>query len=89
MFGSIGNVTGAIKEKLGGGSAKEQQQKLEPGKVVIVEKGDEGKVKELVVEGTEADELGGTLKAAEQMGGQTFNDVGKIGGEGTGRHRKM
>ncbi|XP_039174169.1 late embryogenesis abundant protein ECP63 [Eucalyptus grandis] len=97
ILGAIGSVTGAIKEKLtqpgnkkdessmagrGEGEGRDRDQRAEAEKVV-----------EVYVEDTPPGAIASTLKAADQMSGQTFNDVGRIDDEGvvriTDRHGKM
>nr|DAD28659.1 TPA_asm: hypothetical protein HUJ06_030127 [Nelumbo nucifera] len=85
IFSPIGNVAGAIKDKLIG-----------PKEVVkhrTEHSGEEGggeririEVETAPIETGEAERLAeNRLKASDQMAGQTFNDVGPLGGEGTGR----
>lgn len=82
ILSSIGNVTEAIKEKLTGPREVVEHKKYERG----------GGVEH----GGEEAEVNVRLKQSEQMHGQTFNDVGAMGEEGTGmtgardeRHGKM
>lgn len=96
ILGAIGSVTGAIKEKLTQPSDKKDESHM-AGR-------DEGerqnqranaeKVEVVYVEDTPPGAIASTLKAADQMSGQTFNDVGRIDDEGVvrvtkDRHGKM
>ncbi|XP_048127566.1 late embryogenesis abundant protein ECP63 isoform X3 [Rhodamnia argentea] len=99
ILGAIGSVTGAIKEKLtqqsdekdetpmaGRNEGKERDQGARAGV--------EAKVAEVYDEDTRPGAIATTLKAADDMSGQTFNDVGRINEEGVGRivkdrHGKM
>lgn len=83
-------MTETIKEKL---TPKTQppppQREDEEETVLVVETTPAGRV---VVEETTVARTAATLKAADQVTGQTFNDVGPLGEEGTGRvdrHGKM
>lgn len=92
IFSAIGNVTGTIKEKLmGAKDAAENKQvgvsKQGAGEPVLDKDGDGvvGARTVLVIDkGSKLDDVAQTLREADQVTGQTFNDVGKIGGEDVG-----
>lgn len=89
IFSAIGNVTGTIKEKLMGAKDAEENKEEEVSKQgagePVLDKDGDGAVGARTVlvidKGTKFDDVAQTLREADQVTGQTFNDVGKIGGE--------
>ncbi|KAK3226685.1 hypothetical protein Dsin_006547 [Dipteronia sinensis] len=77
IFGSLGNMTEAIKSKF----THPLEEQVGPEKV------------EINIEETHPGAVSSTMKTSDQMSGQTFNDVGRIAEEGTirldrGRNRQ-
>lgn len=86
IFGTIGSVTGAIKEKLLNPAAASVDETREAAR----EHGDEvRKPGEIDAEKTRPGVVASDLKASDQMAGQTFNDVGRVRDETTARQGKM
>ncbi|CAN7009137.1 unnamed protein product [Brassica oleracea var. botrytis] len=73
IFGTLENVTEAIKNKLTMPSDIVEETR------VARERGSTGRtVVEVTVEDTKPSKVAATLKASDQMTGQTFNDVGRM-----------
>lgn len=64
-MGALGNMTGAIKSKLTGATPSDEAGS---GKTTVT----------IDVEDTRPGQVATKLKAADQMTGQTFNDVGEM-----------
>lgn len=74
ILSAIKNVAGTIKENVAGGGGEAPRRRGVEEEVVTVS-----------VEESRPGMAADLLKAADEMHGQTFNDPGKMGGEGTGK----
>lgn len=80
IFSKLGGVKDAIKDKLSMPTDVVEQTRAAR-EYGGTRRGTEGE-KVVVVDETPVGATAHTLKAADQMTGQTFNDVGKLGSEG-------